>query len=245
MSTLEGAYLSGYVGYVIAVPLIRLLSSLLMAVAVVKDCKVRNYKNRWIAVVAVFASPVLASLAYFVYSRFISKRTVHKTGNEKTIRSARRLCFLSVFSYLISFLLVVSAVLTIGISGLTSVFKGEILFPCYDRNGNEYSDSFDVPLYDENGNRYVKKNSDDNWFDYYYVDQNAKEYSGENSYITEDGYFFYDAENRLSYSDEDDYYYMKDGNDNQRYYHLDFNLYWDKNGDIWVDQGRGDYKLFE
>lgn len=129
MSTLEGAYLSGYVGYVIAVPLIRLLSSLLMAAAVVKDCKVRKYKNRWIAVVAVYVSPVLASLAYFVYSRFISKRTVHKTGNEKTIKSARRLCFLSAFSYLISLLLVVSAVLTIGISGLTSVFKGEILSP--------------------------------------------------------------------------------------------------------------------
>lgn len=161
MSTLEGAYLSGYVGYVIAVPLIRLLSSLLMAAAVVKDCKVRNYKNRWIAVAAVYVSPVLASLAYFVYSRFISKRTAYKTENEKTIKSARRLCFLSVFSYLISLLLVVSAVLTIGISGLTSVFKGEILFPCYDRNGNEYRDSFDVPLYDENGNCYVKKNSDD------------------------------------------------------------------------------------
>lgn len=93
----------------------------------------------------------------------------------------------------------------------------------YDRNGAAYSDIDDVVYYDAEGNTYLF-NEDE----FCFVDSNGASYSSMQCFIDEDGYFYYDTDNKLEFDSALKKYTDKDG----KTYVPTVGVYWDAQGNV-------------
>ncbi len=131
---------------------------------------------------------------------------------------------------------------------------GEKLY--FDKEGNVYTDPWEVVIYDRDGKSYtyeIKEVEDEEYGlyeDSFYVDDDGNNYESYWCYVDEEGYFYYDGDMEIYWDDSDyDYdeeYEMEDffDEENYRYYEdryidEDGNLYyyaeevsWNHNGEI-------------
>lgn len=106
-------------------------------------------------------------------------------------------------------------------------------FSYYDMKGNRYFSFEDVLYYDRDGNTYVSENRIDESGKYNNVLVNTvsgEEYPSFLCYIDQDGYLYYDKDEKLQYNDRDGMYYDEQGN---RYCFI-VSVEWDKNGELTV-----------
>ena len=108
----------------------------------------------------------------------------------------------------------------------------------YDLYGNQYSSTAEIPLYDHNGNKYTYNFRLVAMGDY--VDQDGNVLDGDYCYLDSDGYLVYnenlilnEADNYYSYDEEGNSYYNLDGRD----------IYWDKDGNVYVEGRYEDIKV--
>lgn len=237
----QAIFTTGGVIYLMIVPLLQMVAKAFMAVSVWKDHKARGYSHRWWWIVGVLISPILVGIAYQVFRKWISKREILEERGKRSAKFGLAFFFTSLLCHLLSLLLTVISVITIGIGGIKSIVDDEPLLTVYDRYGNAYHDLYEVPLYDRQGNVYTESMEWEHLFITVYVDQNGNEYAGEYAYLDEEGYFYYDPDNKLTPTQNDGYY--TDGE--KLYYGLVFQIYWDENGDIYENSGRVHTKLFD
>ena len=129
----------------------------------------------------------------------------------------------------------------------------------YDKMGNAYTDPNAVVLYGKNGEVYtyttVGETSEDDDAFYFesqvYVDQDGNEYDPYNSYVDEEGYFFYDENYEIIWDDSEYDYEAEAENDdyddlfdeeNYRYYQDryvddDENIYYYAEDASWNEKG--------
>ena len=85
----------------------------------------------------------------------------------------------------------------------------------YDKKGNAYENSKDVPLYGKDGEVYnyelIDEIEENGTYGSYYISEDGERFDSIKCYVDEDGYFFYDEESLLFYSDNSDEPY--DGED--------------------------------
>ncbi len=229
----QGLFTTGAMGYLIIVPVFRLLAILFMVISTYKLLKARQDNHKFLWVVAICFSPIIARIAFEVYRRWISKKeTVRVKGSTPFLIT-------SIIAFVLSAILMIVSVISIGIGYIKSEIDGEPLATFYDVHGNEYYDLYDVPLYDKQGNTYTHK---DAWFTAgSYTDQNGKSYDGDYCYLSEDGYFYFDENEELKpYKDSYDYY--TDGE--TIYYYLFNRVYWENDGTIYEKSGKLHLELF-
>lgn len=230
----QGLFTTGAMGYLIIVPVLRLLAILFMVISTYKLLKARQDNHKFLWVVAICFSPILARIAFEVYCRWISKKeTVRVKGSTPFLIT-------SIIAFVLSAILMIVSVISMGIGYIKSEIDGEPLATFYDVHGNEYYDLYDVPLYDKQGNTYTHK---DAWFTAgSYTDQNGKSYDGDYCYLSEDGYFYFDENEELKpYKDSYDYY--TDGE--TIYYYLFNRVYWENDGTIYEKSGKLHLELFD
>ena len=224
---------TGVIGYIIA-PVLRLLGIVFMAISTYKLLRARGDDHKLLWIVAIFASPIIARIAFEIYRRWICKKEV--------VRAKGSIAFLmaSIASLILAMLLTVISVFLIGAGYIKSEIDGEPLATFYDVHGNEYHDLYDVLLYDREGNTYTHESA---WFtNGYYIDQNGNSYDGSYCYLSEDGYFYFDEKNELKpYKDSYDYY--TDGE--TVFYFLWCPVYWEEDGSIYEKSGRHHLELFD
>lgn len=219
MDTLETIFSTGGAAYLIIVPILRELSAILLAIAISKDYKARYNKRNIMWGLLSLLSPVLIGIIYFIFSKVINTGEIKNTNNKKAIKSAKKITILAIIMYIVSFVLcVVSISAIIGTEFASQITdNGSLIFNnYYDINGNEYEKATDVPLFDKEGNKYVinKAPTGINW--YAYFDESGNQYEFEDSYISEDGYFYYDNEHKLKHNGRivttDTIFYDESGN---------------------------------
>lgn len=230
----QGLFQTGTAGYLIVVPIIRSISILFMLISTYKLLKVREDKHKAIWLIAVIASPFLGRIVYEIYCRFISKKSVKKS------KSGTHFLILSLLAWIISVVLLVASFISMGAGYIKSEIDDEPLYTYYDVVGNKYENINDVPFHDRQGNTYFYEPA---WFEVgTYTDQNGKKYDGHYCYISEDGYFYYDKNDKLQpYNDSYDYY--TDGE--VIYYSPLGSIYWDEDGTMYEIVHKGYYKVFD
>lgn len=98
----------------------------------------------------------------------------------------------------------------------------------YDAKGNTYSSSLDVLFYDKDGNSYKLETAEDYMPDY--VNQSTGErLNGFQCYVTEQGYLYYDEDNKLSLKDGSMSIYY---DDSKNIYYDISTVSWDKDGNL-------------
>lgn len=98
----------------------------------------------------------------------------------------------------------------------------------YDAKGNTYSSSLDVLFYDKDGNSYKLETAEDYMPDY--VNQSTGErLNGFQCYVTEQGYLYYDEDNKLSLKDGSMSIYY---DDSKNIYYDISTVSWDKYGNL-------------
>jgi heme/copper-type cytochrome/quinol oxidase subunit 2 len=222
--------------YLVVVPILRELSAVFLAIAISKDCKARYNKNNILWAIFTLLSPVFVGIIYFIYSRVINKCEKQDISDKK-IKSAKKLTVLAIIIYVISVILCIVSFSTIIGTEIYSQVKdnSSLMFndSYYDINGNEYENATDVPLYDQDGNKYVikKVNESINW--YAYFDELGNQYELEDSYISKDGCFYYDDEQKLEHKGKivttDTIFYDEQGNE---YVAIGQYAYFDNDGNI-------------
>ena len=230
----QGLFTTGAMGYLIIVPVLRSLAILFMVISTYKLLKARQDNHKFLWVVAICFSPIIARIAFEVYRRWISKKeTVRVKGSTPFLIT-------SIIAFVLSAILMIVSVISMGIDYIKSEIDGEPLATFYDVHGNEYHDLYDVPLYDKQGNIYIHE---DAWFTAgSYTDQNGKSYDGDYCYLSEDGYFYFDENEELKpYKDSYDYY--TDGE--TIYYYLFNRVYWENDGTIYEKSGKLHLELFD
>ncbi len=237
----QAFFISGATGYGIIVPILRIIASLFMLISTYSILKRRNDNHKLIWLLFIGVSPFWGRLFYEVYRRWISKKTDFLTGKMiKSSKSSRVLLITSIIVYILSALLLAISIAGMGIGFIKSYADNEPLAPAYDVHGNEYFDYYEVPLYDREGNTYTYE---PDWFvigDYY--DQNSKSYDGERCYLDQDGYFYFDKNNKLKPHKKYDGYYTDGEN---IYYSLWGYVYWDEDGIIYDKSGKYPVELFD
>lgn len=227
-------------------PVLKTFAGILMAVSVYRHAKSKNIGHKWIWTIFVFVFPIIGRLIYCVYHRFIRKTTYDYIFEQTPKRKGNGtvLCVLSLLLYGVIFIITIVSVATMGFSVVKSVVDDEPLweYTCYDVNGKQYSDIYDVPLYDREGNVYDYESE---WFvvgDY--VDQDGNRLDGNYCYLDSDGYLVYDENDTFAEcQDNYEYFFDEDGN---IYYGLWGNpIYMEENGDIYEFSGRYHIQLFE
>lgn len=114
MDILEAILASGFVGWKIAVPILRMLSSVLFAFAVSKDCKSRHNGSAPLWGFMTLISPFIFGIIYFVYSRFLSDKVQDECRNKKGERQAKILCLTGIFMYVVMVVvLIVSIIISV------------------------------------------------------------------------------------------------------------------------------------
>lgn len=115
----------------------------------------------------------------------------------------------------------------------------------YDMYGDKYSYCDDVPLFDNNNKKYILKKCSDgiNW--YAYFDEYGNQYELENSFVSEDGYFYYDETNML-YCDDNiisigSIFYDNSGNKFSKAFE---GIYFDKDGNPIHHGSKGDIHVY-
>lgn len=225
---------TGATGYLVVVPILRILATLFMVVSTYKLLKVRQDKHKFLWVAAIFFSPIIARIVFEIYRRWIAKKELG------TAKGSTPLLIASIVAFVLSAVLMVVSVVSMGVGYIKSEIDGEPLATFYDVHGNEYDDLYDVPLYDKEGNTYTYEAA---WFTAgTYIDQNGKSYDGDYCYLSEDGYFYFDENNELKpYQDSYDYY--TDGE--TVFYYLFNRVYWENDGTIYEKSGRLHLELFD
>lgn len=229
----QGLFTTGAVGYMIVVPAIRLIATILMAISLYKLLKARQDGRIPIWMIATFIAPIVTRIAFEIYSRWIAKKETEK------VKGSLSLLIASLILYAVAAALTVASVISIGAGLVKSEIDGEFITTYYDANGNEYGDYYEVCLYDESGNKYTYEAE---WLTFKYVDQNGKSYDGDHCYLSEDGYFFYDEDDSLVPYDES-YEYYTDGE--TIYYSILLPIYWSEDGTIYEKSGKFDIELFD
>lgn len=245
-NTSQGMFFTSFIVYR-ALPVLKILASILMSISVYRHAKSNNISRKGLWTLVAFGFPVLGRLAYCIYHRYIRKK-----GNEYLFEQDRTnnrkgavMCVLSLMLSAVAGIISIVSIATMGVSVIKSIVDDEYLFECtcYDVHGNQYNDTYDVPIYDENGN-YYKYNSLIVGIGNY-TDQNGKEYDIDLCYLNSLGYFVYDENQELFPCEECwcNYYYDKQGN---KYYKLQgYQIYWDKNKNLYEIMGRYTNLLFE
>lgn len=230
----QGIFTTGVTGYLIVVPILRFIATLFMAISTHKLLKARQDNHKFLWMVAICFSPIITRIAFEVYRRWIAKKEIDRAKGSKPFLVA------SIVAFVLSAILMVVSVLSMGIGYIKSEIDGEPLATIYDVHGNEYDDLYDVPLYDKQGNIYTHE---DAWFTTgTYTDQNGKSYDGDYCYLSEHGYFYFDENEELKpYKDSYDYY--TDGE--TIYYSLLNRVYWEDDGTIYEKSGKLHLELFE
>lgn len=230
----QGIFTTGVTGYLIVVPILRFIATLFMAISTHKLLKARQDNHKFLWMVAICFSPIITRIAFEVYRRWIAKKEIDRAKGSKPFLVA------SIVAFVLSAILMVVSVLSMGIGYIKSEIDGEPLATIYDVHGNEYDDLYDVPLYDKQGNIYTHE---DAWFTTgTYTDQNGKSYDGDYCYLSEYGYFYFDENEELKpYKDSYDYY--TDGE--TIYYSLLNRVYWEDDGTIYEKSGKLHLELFE
>lgn len=230
----QGIFTIGATGCLIVVPVLRSLAILFMLISTYKLLKARQDKHKFLWVVAICFSPIIARIAFEVYRRWIAKKEIVGAKGSTPFLIA------SIIAFVLSAVLMVVSVISMGVGYIKSEIDGEPLAIFYDVHGNEYDDLYDVPLYDKQGNIYIHE---DAWFTAgSYTDQNGKSYDGDYCYLSEDGYFYFDENEELTpYNDSYDYY--TDGE--TIYYYLLNRVYWTDNGTIYEKSGKLHLELFD
>lgn len=230
----QGLFTTGSTSYLIVVPVLRSLAILFMIVSTYKLLKARHDNHKILWIVAICFSPIIARIAFEVYRRWLSKKEIVRAKGSTPFLIA------SIIAFVLSAILIVVSVVSMGIGYIKSEIDGEPLATFYDVHGNEYDDLYDVPLYDKQGNIYTHE---DAWFTTgSYTDQNGKSYDGDYCYLSEDGYFYFDEKEELKpYKDSYDYY-----TDGETIYYLLFNrVYWEDDGAIYEKSGKLHLELFD
>lgn len=98
----------------------------------------------------------------------------------------------------------------------------------YDAKGNSYSSTLDVLFYDKDGNAYKLETAEDYMPDY--VNQSTGErLNGLQCYVTEQGYLYYDKDNKLSLKNGSMSIYY---DDSKNVYYDISTVSWDKDGTL-------------
>jgi heme/copper-type cytochrome/quinol oxidase subunit 2 len=248
MDTLKTVFTNSGAIYLVVVPILRELSAVFLAIAISKDCKARYNKNNILWAIFTLLSPVFVGIIYFIYSRAINKCENQDTSNKK-VKSAKKLTALAIIIYVISVILCIASFSTIIGTEIVSQVNdnGSLMFnDYYDIDGNEYENAKDVPLYDKDGNKYVikKVNKGINW--YAYFDELGNQYELEDSYISKDGCFYYDGEQKLEHKGKlvttDTIFYDEQGNE---YVAIGQYAYFDKDGNIFHRFGKYEAIAFD
>lgn len=225
---------TGVTGYFVIVPILRLLAVLFMVISTYKLLKARQDSHKFLWVIAICFSPIIARIAFEIYRRLINKKEFDK------VKGSNAFLITSIVAFALSIILTVISIVTIGVGYIKSGIDGEPLATFYDVHGNDYDDLYDVPLYDKQGNKYTHESA---WFSAgYYIDQNGKSYDGEYCYLSEEGYFYFDENEELEPYDDSSYYYT-DGE--MVYYYLFNRVYWGDDGTIYEKSGKWHLKLFD
>ncbi|MCH5314722.1 MAG: hypothetical protein J1E81_02320 [Eubacterium sp.] len=126
MNTVESILASGYVGWEILVPVLRLLSSVLFAIAVSKDCKSRNNASAALWGLMVLLAPVLFGILYFVFSRFLWEKPQEDDRDKKKAKQSKILFITAGFIYVVMLVvLIVSIIVTVS-SAAASILTDEL-----------------------------------------------------------------------------------------------------------------------
>lgn len=230
----QGLFTTGATGYLIIVPVLRSLAILFMLISTYKLLKARQDNHKFLWIVAICFSPIIARIAFEVYRRWISKKEIVKT------KGSTSFLIISIIAFVLSAILMVVSVISMGVGYLKSEIDGEPLATFYDVHGNKYDDLYDVPLHDKQGNIYTHESA---WFTAgSYIDQNGKSYDGDYCYLSEEGYFYFDENEELKpYNDSYDYY-----TDGETIYYSLFNrVYWEEDGTIYEKSRRMHLELFD
>lgn len=99
MSLIESLAVSGYVGKAIVVPVLRIIASILFAVAISKDCKARTNASSTLWGILTLIFPVLFGIIYFVYSRFFIEKSPDSYVDKKLSKSSKIYFSLAVIFY--------------------------------------------------------------------------------------------------------------------------------------------------
>lgn len=99
MSLTESLAVSGYVGKAIIVPVLRVIASILFAVAISKDCKSRTNASSTLWGILTLIFPVLFGIIYFVYSRFFIEKSPDSYVDKKLSKSSKIYFSLAVIFY--------------------------------------------------------------------------------------------------------------------------------------------------
>jgi len=230
----QGLFTTGATGYLIVVPALRSLAILFMVISTYKLLKARQDNHKFLWIVAICFSPIIARIAFEIYRRWISKKEIIRAKGSTPFLIA------SIIAFVLSAILMIVSVISMGIGYIKSEIDGEPIATFYDVHGNEYDDLYDVPLYDKQGNIYTHE---DAWFTTgSYTEQNGKSYDGDYCYLSEDGYFYFDENEELKpYKDSYDYY--TDGE--TIYYLLGNHVYWGNDGTIYEKSGKLHLELFD
>lgn len=99
MSLIESLAVSGYVGKAIVVPILRIIASILFAVAISKDCKSRTNASSTLWGILTLIFPVLFGIIYFIYSRFFIEKSPDSYVDKKLSKSSKIYFSLAVIFY--------------------------------------------------------------------------------------------------------------------------------------------------
>lgn len=259
METIGNIMASSRLIYLILVPIIRELASVLLAVAISKDCKARGNGSGALWGLFTLLSPVLAGIIYCVYSRFLTKRDGKTDQDKKQIKKSKKLTVWAILVYIIALILAIVCIITTAASGIASIVADDgtninsfMYDEYYDMNGVKYDEPEKVILYDKQGNSYHIDESPNGWNYDTYFDQNGTECDLDLCYISKDGYLYYDKDSKLQNDDGlltyeyDKIYIDENGNE---YKKIGECAFFDVNGRIinryYIGRHIGNYYAFE
>ena len=156
---------------------------------------------------------------YQVCGRCLIDLPENKEGEKKKEKSLSK-----VFGWLFVVIYVVTSIVTLAVAtytasyviekfgGMEGLLNDSYRMMCtdengnkvfYDKKGNVYESGLDVPLYGEDGEVYtfVTTEEIDEYGEYktVYVNEEGEEFISYLCYVTEDGFFYYDADDELVY----------------------------------------------
>ncbi len=118
MDTITSIFLSGRVAYGVAVPVIREIAAVLLAISIAKDCKARDNGSSGLWALFTLISPLFAGIVYFIYSRIAVKRDVRSPEYMLMLRQSKKLFIWAAVVYIISLCVALAAIITMVASGV-------------------------------------------------------------------------------------------------------------------------------
>lgn len=246
METIGNIFVSSRIIYLILVPLIRELASILLAVAISKDCKARDNGSGILWGLFTLITPIFAGIIYAVYSRLLVDRKGETEQDFKNIKKSKKLTIWAILLYVVAVVIAIVCIITGAASAIAGMESDDgtninsLMYDgYYDMNGIKYDEGSKVILYDKDGNSYHIEEDPEGWNYYPYFDEKGNSYSLEQCYISEDGYFYYDEDeslvpdsNGILDYEYDKIFYDKEGN---KYKLIGEYAFFDKDGKIVIN----------